>query len=136
MRVVIDTNALVAGVLSPSGPPGWIVEAILSGEIDPAFDGAIRAEYEDVLLRRELSLRPDRVATLLDVLDRFGLEVTVPPWPEALPDPDDAPFLAVAAWVGCPLVTGNLRHFPAKARGSIVVLSPRQFVERFSRLGN
>lgn len=135
MRVVVDTNGLVAGVLSPSGPPGWIVEAIFAGDIDPAFDGAIRAEYEDVLRRRELSLRPDRVAALLEVLDRFGLEVTVPPWPEELPDQDDAPFLAVAAGVGCPLVTGNLRHFPARARGSIAVLSPRQFVEWFSRHG-
>ena len=69
----------------------------------------------------------------MEVFDRFGLEVTVPPWPEALPDPDDAPFLAVAAWVGCPLVTGNLRHFPARARGKVTVLTPRQFVNSFAR---
>lgn len=135
MRLVVDTNVLVAGVLSPSGPPGWIVEAVLSGEIEPAFDGAIRSKYEDVLRRRELSLAPARVTALLDVLNRFGFEVTVPPWPDVLPDPDDAPFLAVAAWVGCPLVTGNLRHFPAKARRTVAVLTPRQILDQFARQG-
>ena len=136
MRLVVDTNVLVAGVLSASGPPAWIVEAILSGEIEPVFDGAIRAEYEDVLRRRELSLVPARVTALLEVLDRFGFEVTAPPWPETLPDPDDAPFLAVAAAIGCPLVTGNLRHFPAKARGPVRVLTPRQLIDEFARQGS
>jgi hypothetical protein len=78
-------------------------------------------------------LEPERVAAVLDVIDAFGLEAVVPPWPEALPDPDDAPFLAVAAWVGCPLVTGNMRHFPAKARGGVVVLTRRQLVGHFAQ---
>ncbi len=129
MRLVLDTNVLVSGVISASGPPAKIVEAILTGDIEPVFDASIRLEYDDVLGRRELSLDPERVALLLDIIDRFGFEVSVPPWPEALPDPDDAPFLAVAAWVGCPLVTGNLRHFPAKARGGVALLTPRQFVD-------
>jgi hypothetical protein len=30
MRLAVDTNVLVAGILSASGPPGWIVEALLS----------------------------------------------------------------------------------------------------------
>jgi len=133
MRLVVDTNVLVAGILSASGPPGWIVEALLSGEIEPVLDVGIRAEYEDVLRRPELSLDSARVAALLDVIDAFGVEAVVPPWPEPLPDPDDAPFLAIAAWVGCPLVTGNVRHFPAKARGGVVVLTPRQLVDDFAR---
>jgi predicted nucleic acid-binding protein len=133
MRLVVDTNVLVAGILSASGPPGWIVEALLSGEIEPVLDAGIRAEYEDVLRRPELSLDPERVAAVLDVIDAFGLEAVVPPWPEPLPDSDDAPFLAVAAWVGCPLVTGNMRHFPARARRGAAVLTPRQLVDDFAR---
>jgi predicted nucleic acid-binding protein len=133
MRLVVDTNVLVAGILSAFGPPGWIVEALLSGEIEPVLDAGIRAEYEDVLRRPELSLDLERVAAVLDVIDAFGLEAVVPPWPEPLPDPDDAPFLAVAAWVGCPLVTGNMRHFPARARRGVAVLMPRQLVDDFAR---
>ena len=133
MRLVVDTNVLVEGILSASGPPGWIAEALLSGEIEPVLDTRIRAEYEDVLGRPELSLDSKRVAAVLDVIDNFGLEVVAPPWPEPLPDPDDAPFLAVAALIGCPLVTGNIRHFPAKARGTVAVLTPRQLVDAFAR---
>lgn len=132
MRVVLDTNVLVAGVLNPSGPPGWIVEAVFSGDLQPVFDAVIRAEYEDVLRRRELSLSPARVKGLLDALDQFGLEITASPWPKELPDPDDAPFLTVSGAVGCPLVTGNLRHFPLRVREGVTVLSPREFVPFFT----
>jgi predicted nucleic acid-binding protein len=130
MRIVADTNVLVSGILSPSGPPGWIVEAFLSGELDLVFDGWIRSEYEEVLKRPELDLQPAPVTELLDGLDRFGLELIAPPWPHLLPDPDDAHFLAVAGLVGCPLVTGNLKHYPARARPGVTVLSPRQFLDR------
>jgi predicted nucleic acid-binding protein len=133
MRLVVDTNVLVSGVLSAAGPPARIVEAVLSGQIKPAFDAAIRSEYEEVLTRRELAVDTKRLWVLLDTFDAFGLEVVVPAWPEKLPDPDDAPFLAVAAWVGCPLVTGNLRHFPARSRGDVAVLTPRQLVDQLAR---
>ena len=51
MRVVLDTNVLVAGLLAAAGPPGWIVEAVLAGDLEPVLDGAIRQEYEEVLRR-------------------------------------------------------------------------------------
>jgi predicted nucleic acid-binding protein len=42
MRLVVDTNVLVAGILSASGPPGWIVEALVSGEVEQGRDAGIR----------------------------------------------------------------------------------------------
>jgi predicted nucleic acid-binding protein len=75
-----------------------------------------------------------RVDDLLAALDRFAFVVTAAaPWPIALPDPDDAPFLSVAAASASALVTGNLRRFPTRVRGDVVVLSPREFVERFKK---
>jgi putative PIN family toxin of toxin-antitoxin system len=131
MRVVIDTNVLVAGLLSAAGPPGWIVEAVLAGELEPAFDGAIRQEYEEVLKRPEFGFAPARIDEILEALDRFAFIVAAaPPWPLPLPDWDDAPFLAVAWATASALVTGNLRHFPVRARRGVVVLSPREFVDR------
>lgn len=133
MRVVIDTNVLVAGLLSPAGPPAWIVEAVLAGELEPVFDGAIRDEYEEVLRRPELDLPAERITDLLGALDLFGFRVVAPaPWPSRLPDPDDGPFLAVAAITASTLVTGNRRHFPERIRGGVTVLTPREFMERFN----
>lgn len=131
MRIVLDTNVLVAGLLSAAGPPAWIVEAILAGDLELALDMAIREEYEEVLGRPEFRFPASRVGTLLSVVDRFALWVSAaPPWPVDLPDPDDEPFLAVAAATGSALVTGNLRHFPSRCREGVVVLTPRELVER------
>ena len=131
MRVVLDTNVLVAGLLSASGPPGWIVEAALAGELEPAFDMAIRQEYAEVLRRPEFQFSPAQMEALLVALDQFGFHVVAPPpWPIALPDPDDEPFLAVAAAAATMLVTGNLRHFPVSSRRGVIVLTPREFVNR------
>ena len=130
MRVVLDTNVLVAGLLSAAGPPGWIVEAALAGEIELVFNAAMRQEYEEVLRRPELDLPRQRVDDLLAAIDEIGWEVTaVPPWPEPMPDPEDEPFLAVAGATGSVLVTGNLRHFPRRLRRGVEVRSPRQLFD-------
>jgi len=130
MRVVLDTNVLVSGLLSAAGPPGWIVEAVLAGELELAFDTAIRHEYEDVLRRREFRFSPEIVGDLLSAVDQFGfLVAAAPPCPAPLPDPDDEPFLAVAAACGSLLVTGNLKHFPRRDRAGVSVLTPRQLLD-------
>lgn len=131
MRVVLDTNVLVAGLLSARGPPGWIVEAALAGEFELAVDAAIRSEYEEVLGRREFGFPSARVDALLAAFDQFAFHVVAaPPWPVELPDLDDEPFLTVAAAAGATLITGNLRHFPAASRRGVVVLTPRAFIDR------
>ena len=130
MRIVLDTNVLVAGLLSATGPPGWMLEAVLAGDVDLAFDMGIRQEYDEVLRRQERGLPAGRVDALLEVIDERGVEVVAAPrWPVGMPDPDDAPCLAVAAVAGSVVVTGNLRHFPVRCRRGVTVLTPRQFVE-------
>jgi len=100
------------------------------GELEPAFDAAMREEYEGVLRRAEFRFPITLVEDLLAALDQTGFIVAgAAPWPEALPDPDDAPFLAVAAASASVLITGNLRHFPTRSRRDVVVLTPREFVE-------
>ena len=134
MRIVLDTNVLVAGLLSATGPPGWILEAVLAGDIDLAFDMAIREEYEDVLRRAEFQFPKNRIDDLLAVIDQFGLHATAaPPGPVALPDRDDEPFLAVAVATGSVLVTGNVRHYPTRCRHGVLVQTPREFQESMGR---
>ncbi len=134
MRVVLDTNVLVAGLLSAVGPPGWILEAVLAGDLELALDMTIREEYEEVLRRSEFQFSPDRIDDVLMVIDQFGFQAAAPPLcPEPLPDPDDEPFLAVAAATGSVLITGNLKHFPPRCRRGVPVQTPREFVEGLRR---
>lgn len=133
-RVVLDTNVIVAGLLSAGSPPGWILEAVVAGHLQMALDMAIRDEYEDVLHRPEFGFPPARVDDLLAVIDQFGLLVAAPPRKGlALPDADDEPFLAVALATDATLVTGNLRHFPMRSRAGVLVQSPREFVDDLRR---
>ncbi len=123
---VLDTNALVSGLLSPSGPPARLVDAVLGRRLRLAVDDRIEMEYREVLARPRLGIPRGRRDAFLAVL-LFQLHVTARPWPYAAPpDEDDRPFLEVAAGTGdLSLVTGNLRHFPPACRGPVRVLSPR-----------
>ena len=51
MRIVLDTNVLVSGLLSPHRPPGEIVRLVSGGLVSLCLDARIVAEYRDVLAR-------------------------------------------------------------------------------------
>lgn len=132
MRVVLDTNVLVSGLLSPFGLPGEIVRLVASGAVTLCFDARILAEYEEVLARPRFGFDPDSVAAFIDYRDFAGETVAAEPLPVRLPDEDDEPFLEVALACGADcLVTGNLAHFPDNTRAGVALLSPAEFVERY-----
>jgi putative PIN family toxin of toxin-antitoxin system len=134
LNIVLDTNVLVAGLLSPFGPCGEIIRMVSSGEPALCFDARILSEYNDVLKRPKFRFEPDKVDALLDFIAISGLPVATSPLPEPLPDPDDEPFLAVAiaGRVAC-LVTGNRSHFPARLRQGLPLLSPREFLTQYRK---
>jgi putative PIN family toxin of toxin-antitoxin system len=129
MRIVLDTNVLVSGLLSPFGACGEIVRMLTSGMLTLCVDARIMLEYDEVLRRPRFKIDPRRIDRLIAYLEKTA-EVHAPlPLPFQLPDGDDAAFLEVAsvARVDC-LVTGNLKHFPAKCRGDVRVASPGECV--------
>ena len=132
MRIVVDTNVLVSGLIAPFGPPGDIVRLLASGAVSACYDARILAEYREVLARPAFGIAADRVESLLDQIEGDGVLVTARPLAARLPDPEDEMFLAVALSGGARcLVTGNLRHFPEHCRHGVEVVSPRRFVELY-----
>ncbi len=132
MRIVLDTNVLVAGLLSPFGPPGEIVRMVSSGELTLCLDARVLSEYAEVLRRPKFGFDEDAVAALLDYVEYRGLMVASSPLPEALPDTDDEPFLEIALACGAEyLVTGNLVHFPETLCCGVTVVSPAEFVSAY-----
>lgn len=130
MRIVLDTNVLVSGLLSPFGPPGEIVRMVSSGAVVLCLDARILAEYEEVLARPKFGFDPDSVAALIDYIDFRGDTVASVPLDFHLPDQDDEPFVEVAVASGADgLVTGNVVHFPPDLRAGVTVLTPTEFVE-------
>lgn len=133
LLIVLDTNVLVSGMLSKKGPPGKILDLILSNQIQVAYDNRIISEYEEVLVRAELKLDTNKVNTIVNQIELAGKLIE----PKKLPtkgytDPDDIMFAEVFITSNAEaLVTGNLRHYKPLLEQNASVLSPTQFLETY-----
>ena len=134
MKIVLDTNVFVSGLLSPFHAPGEIVRMTSAGTLVLCYDTRILSEYRNVSCRPKFNLNVSYVDALLDQIKAKGQFVVGEPLKKSLPDANDEPFLevAIAGKAAC-LVTGNLKHFPAAACQGIKVLSPRDFLEFYRR---
>ena len=130
MRLVLDTNILVSGLLTPFGPSGEIVRLLFSGEFILCIDARILSEYKDVLNRPKFEFNKGDIGILIDFIKQYGQFVPSPPLKNRLPDSDDEPFLEVAiAGKVKSLVTGNKIHYPSSSREGINIFSPSEFLE-------
>lgn len=134
ITLVMDTNVLVSGLLSPHSHSARLVRLVADGSVRVAFDERILAEYREVLARPKFPFQPAQIETLLTQIEEEGLNVTSRPIATRLPDSDDLPFLEVALSAKVDfLVAGNKKHYPPSTRRGIQVLSPRQCLELMSR---
>ncbi|HWG49274.1 MAG TPA: putative toxin-antitoxin system toxin component, PIN family [Candidatus Acidoferrales bacterium] len=125
MRVVIDTNVLVSGIINPHGPPGRVIDFVVSLILTPLYDDRILSEYRDVLLRPVFGFRRNDVYALLDFVEFAGEHITAGPVSVVLSDPSDLPFVEVAiAGSADALVTGNTKHFTPARRHGVSLLTP------------
>jgi putative PIN family toxin of toxin-antitoxin system len=121
---------LVSALLQPQGLPARTVLTTVAGTTAQlCVSGDVYAEYEEVLRRPRFN-RPEAVIEhTLRAIRQNGFWVKPSKKVHACSDPDDDIFLecAQAAHAYC-LVTGNLKHFPAKWAGT-QILTPRQFLD-------
>ena len=130
MKIVLDTNALVSGILSPHGPPAAVLRTLLTERASLCFDERILSEYRDVLSRDKFGFDREVVEELISFLEATGTPTLAPPLNLPLPDPADRMFIEVAVSGHAEfLVTGNQKHFPKSARARVAVVSPREFID-------
>jgi len=134
VKVVVDTNVVVAGLLSPFGSPGEVVRMIASGSLSLCYDARIITEYAQVLSRPKFPFSQEHIEAILDQVKASGAVVAADPLSIHLPDQSDEPFLevAVSGHAQC-LITGNLKHYPVPLRQGIQVLSPAEFLDFYRR---
>ena len=134
MKIVLDTNVLVSGLLNPFGPSGEVVRMVFSGELLLYIDARILSEYQDVLHRPKFNFNKDHIGILLDFIKQYGQFISSSPLTNRLPDPDDEPFLEVAiAGRVRSLVTGNTGHYPSPLREGIDIFSPSEYIEFYRK---
>ena len=134
MKIVLDTNVLVSGLLTPYGTSGEIVRMVSAGELILYIDARILSEYQEVLHRPKFKFNKEHISILLDFIKLYGQFVSGLPLKNRLPDPDDELFLEVAiAGKVRSLITGNIVHYPPSSREGIKIFSPSEFLEFFRK---
>jgi putative PIN family toxin of toxin-antitoxin system len=131
MKVVLDTNVLVSGILF-TGPPHQILLAWSEGRFELVLTSDIHDEYRRVAAelqqqfpRVDLSAALDLVVVNAQVFTPIVLERQI------CVDPDDDKFLACALASGAgTIVSGDTHLLSVSGSRGIEVLRPRAFVER------
>jgi len=130
MKVVLDTNVLVSGLLNPYGSTGEVLQLLVKGAIVACYDNRIFKEYEEVLARPKFHFSKELTGDLLDFIKSAGMMSIGSPLAKALIDPHDEKFLEIVLAGGAEyLITGNARHFPASVSGTVKIVSPKEFIE-------
>ena len=74
MIVTIDTNVLLAGLISQSGASHQILQLVIKEKISLALSTQVLLEYDDVLKRKEiLKLTNLELEEIEDILDLLAL---------------------------------------------------------------
>lgn len=135
MRVVLDTNVIVSGSISPHGVPGRLLAAWEAQTFDLLVSAALLIEYRRALGYEKVRSRHRKNDAELDELigryRRFGTLIE----PEerlavVAGDPDDDRVLECAvAGKATQIVTGDPHLLRLGSYREIPILTPRAFVE-------
>lgn len=132
LRLVLDTDVVVAALRSDPGASRQLLRSALDGNIDLLVSVPLMIEYEALLSRREhltaMGLTSHEVGEILDALAVVAIPVRLSfLWRPKLKDPADEMVLETAVNGGADrLVTFNIRHLAAAVDFGIRVVRPNE----------
>lgn len=131
MKLVIDTNVIIAGLRSKQGASFQLLQRIWQGNLPFLLSVPLVLEYEDVLKRPDTlaatSLMIEEVDTVLDVLCLRGNEILIHYlWRPQLTDAKDDMVLELAVnGMAEAIVTFNVKDFqPAASHWNVATITP------------
>ena len=134
MKVVLDTNVLLSGLMAPEGTPGRILAAWFEARFDVAMSIEQLAEIGRALsypkIHRKLKWDEQRIEQFIrqlyiraEVVDLRSTSVEVPR------DPRDTPILATLNASGAGALVSGDRDL-LELRGKYPIQTPAEFVRR------
>lgn len=130
----MDTNVLIAGLMSPHGASFELLRRIGTGEFDLNISVPLVLEYEAVAKRRarEVGLSASDIDDVVDFLCSVARHRQIYYlWRPLLTDPLDDLVLELAVESNAEyIVTHNVRHFGGASELGIEILTPREFLRR------
>lgn len=136
MKLVLDTNILVAGLRSKSGASNALLIAGFRARYEWCCSIPLFYEYEDVLNRAEFLLDTGLTRKVVAEFIEDIASIVVPvgidfQWRPQLHDPGDEMVLEAAINCNGAVVTHNQRDFgTAPARFGLALLSPADALQR------
>lgn len=128
LKVVLDTNVVVSGLLRQKGAPATILDAATSKLFRCYVSESLLDEYREVLTRDYLGLDRQRASRFLGDLRKVAIFVVPRKKVTVARDPDDDVLMECALEAGADfIVTGNIRDFPAHFHG-VRIITPRDFL--------
>lgn len=133
MRVVLDTDVVVAAMRSPTGASAALLDAAIDGRVKPVANVALMLEYEAACSRpehvtaaglsnRQLAVFLDGIAALIEPAESYYV------WRPRLRDPGDEMVLEAAVNGSArAIVTFNVRDYGSEPDAfGVRVLLPRE----------
>ena len=139
LRVVIDTNVIVSGILSRKGPPADILNAWRERRflllISPAIVAEVRAVLRYPRIRKKYPLSDREIDQLISLFEHDAL--LLPGGADVAgsvtADPKDEIFLACALDGGADtIVSGDHHLLDLKVYQEIPIITPSQFLEQIN----
>lgn len=131
MRVVLDPNVVISGVLSSRGAPADVLRALAAGEFELIVSQVLLHELERALAYPKLRRHIDEAAAVELVRWLAGSAThaadPAPEPPVHSLDPDDDYLIALASAHRAALVSGD-KHL-LTLEGELPVFSPRAFID-------
>lgn len=137
MRIVLDTNIIISGLLSETGPPGLLLKLWLEGKFELLISKAQLNELSRVFEYKKIRERipSDQASDFLGHIDT--LTVVIDPLLNIglSPDPDDNAILAAAIESRADfIVSGDKTDLLSlKTAEGIPILTARQAIKRLGK---
>lgn len=134
MRIVLDINVLISGLISKASPPGQLLTMWRDRRFVLIVSHSQIERMQDVLNQPRLLqyIDPEEAKTLIADLLEAGVIVEHDPTINLSNDPEDNVILGTAiAGRADLLVSGDKRHvLPLGTVGEIPIVSPRKAIEK------
>ena len=134
MRVVFDTNVLVAAARSRQGASFALLSSIPAPEFELCLSVGLYAEWQEVLTRPE-HLPPgltaaDALGFVRYLASQCHLQEIHFLWRPFLPDANDDMVLELALAAGCQhIITHNVKDFTGSEQLGVTALTPRELLD-------
>jgi len=132
VRVVLDSNVLVAALRSRNGASFQLLRLLREDRFEVALSVPLAFQYESVLIRhaKELGLAKQEATVLVNYFCRIAHKQEIHfRWRPMLSDPGDEFVLELAVAAECRfIVTHNIKDFRGAERFGISIVKPGEFL--------